>query len=324
MAANEDFTELSFVVVAFGEGGTSSDHQFEQDGVSHLVTGLQNNKTLKRFSFSACSMSDRDKSRIVTALEGHPTLEHLGFDISSSYESNNINKTPERLIHLLSLQTCNICSLELTGEVIDLGLMLELLQNNKSIKRLSLSDCDLHDGALSKLFKIVCQIQNLTHIDLSRNEISTFPSVLDHASDGFLKKLRVLDLEGNPIMKKKDSTKDQKALLQLLQSAPQLGYAVYPDATEQSDFVTPLIKHHLDWNRCGRILMTEHENEALPLSMWPLVFGRVNRILQKDRDLLLLKQPRHRIPLLDSPDPRPNALYQLFRSVHPHFLSCQR
>jgi hypothetical protein len=87
-AENQNFTELSFADVQFDEDRFD---QFEDAGaVSHLVTGLQSNKNLKRFVFSWSSgISDRGKSRIITALEGHPTLEHLGFDI----ESHQSNKT---------------------------------------------------------------------------------------------------------------------------------------------------------------------------------------------------------------------------------------
>jgi hypothetical protein len=289
----------------------SSDQPSGADAVSHLATGLQNNKTLKRFSFVSWIMSDRDRSRIITALKGHPTLEHLGFDILSA-ESK---KTPESLICLLSLQTCKVWSLHLTGEVIDLGLFLERLDRNKSLKRLSLSNCYLDDDDLLNLLRIVCKIENVTHIDLSNNEISKVP-VLDASI--FVKKLRCLDLGDNPIIEESDE-EDQSALLRLLMSAPQLGYVASPSTTQHFDLFTPLIKHYLDWNRCGRILATDHENKVLPLSMWPLVFARANEILQKDRDLL----QELRVPL-DSPDPRPNTIYQLFHgffSLHPRVLS---
>jgi hypothetical protein len=100
---------------------------------------------------------------------------------------------------------------------------------------------------------------------------------------------------------------EQSALLQLLMRGPQLGYIARPLTTETSPLATPLIRHYLDWNRCGRVLTTDHEN-ALPPSMWPLVFARANTILQEDKNQL-----NQLGEVCDSPDSRPSTIYQLFR-----------
>jgi hypothetical protein len=153
----------------------------------------------------------------------------------------------------------------------------------------------------------------VTHLDLSGNQISKFP-VLD--ASAYVKfrqsRLRSLYLDSNPIMPN-GNEEDQSALLRLLMSAPQLGYVAAPFTTETSSLFTPLIRHYLDWNRCGRVLTTGHE-KALPLSMWPLVFARANKIVLEDRNKCLrrwAKLDRHETR--DVPDRRPNIIFQLLR-----------
>jgi hypothetical protein len=326
---NQNLTELQFFEFGFDE--VSSDQPSAADAVSHLVTGLQNNKTLKRFSFSGCIVSDCESSRIITALEGHPTLEHFEFEprFITFLETpdplitrQSKKKITESLRGVLSLQTCKVCSLKVTGKVVDFNLLLEGLEQNKSLKRLSLIDCDLDDGDLLKLLINLWKIQNLTHLDLSRNVISKFP-FLDPSVFVSVRRIRLrsLNLEYNPIMKEGKENNNQSALLRLLMNAPQLGHVADPRTTETSDLITPLIRHYLDWNRCGRILPTDHET-ALPLSMWPLVFARANTILQEDR----IQRPEG-----DSPDRRPNVIYQLFHGFlflhlgvlsNSHFFNC--
>ncbi len=107
---NQNLTKLWFGSVNFGEA--SSDQPSDADAVSHLVTGLQNNKTLKQLSFCFGEVSDCGDSRIVKALEGHPTLEHLNLRAGTR---GQVNKNLKSLRGLLSLQSCKVCSLELTG-----------------------------------------------------------------------------------------------------------------------------------------------------------------------------------------------------------------
>jgi hypothetical protein len=238
LAESQNLTEL-LLFVEFAEA--SSDQPSAADAVSYLVTGLQNNKTLKRLSIPG--MSDQGCSRIITALEGHPTLENLEFSLM-----DQVDKTLKSLRGLLSLQTCKACSLGLSGQV-DLDLLLEGLEQNESlIKQLSLIACDLDDGDLSKLLRNLWKLQNLTRLDLSGNVISKFP-VLD-ASD-YVKvrqsRLRSLDLDDNPIMEE-SKEEDQSALLRLVISAPQLGYVACPHTTEHSD---PFLLSSIFLTFCG-------------------------------------------------------------------------
>jgi hypothetical protein len=173
---SNNFTTLQFREVNFGEASSDqpSDADADADAVSHLATGLQNNKTLKQFTLDHYEVSDRGDARIIKALEGHPSLEHLGFYIW--YRLGK--KTLESLRGLLSLQSCKVCSLKLIGantrKVIDLDFLLEALEQRKSLKRLSLYFCFLDDGDLSKLLRNVWKIRNWMHLlDLSGNGISS-------------------------------------------------------------------------------------------------------------------------------------------------------
>jgi hypothetical protein len=76
-----------------------------------------------------------------------------------------------------------MCLLNLTpevyGKVVGIDLLLEALEQSKSLKRLSLIKFDsLVDGGISKLLRKLWKIHNVTHLDLSMNHIFKFP-VLD-------------------------------------------------------------------------------------------------------------------------------------------------
>jgi hypothetical protein len=122
---------------------------------------------------------------------------------------------------------------------------------------------------------------------------------------------------------KEGKENNQSALLRLLMNAPQLAYVADPYTTEESDLFTPLIRHYLDWNRCGRVMTTDHENKALPLSIWPLVFARANKILQEDRNKCLQDwrwAQLDRREARDIPDRSPDVIYQLFHGfLSQHF-----
>jgi hypothetical protein len=251
---NQNLTELSFLRVDFCEA--SSDQPFAADAVSHLLSGLQNNKTLKRFSLNGCSfVSDCGDSRIIKALEGHPTLEHLKFSEFSIWRYNS--------------------------------------QHNYTRE------------SLSAILRNLWKIPNLTHLDLSGNDISKFPDLDASVFEKYRQsRLRSLDLCGNPIMGVSNE-EDRSSLLQLVMNAPQLGSIANPYSTETSKLVTPLIRHYLDWNRFGRVRTTDHE-KALPLSVWPLVFAIANEILLEERNQL------DQTGISDTADRRPNVIYQLF------------
>jgi hypothetical protein len=89
---NQNLTELLFRNVEFG-AASSDQPSAPADAVSHLATGLQNNKTLKRLSVNRCSfVPNRGGSWFIKALEealeGHPTLEHLNLKVFSVYPTS--------------------------------------------------------------------------------------------------------------------------------------------------------------------------------------------------------------------------------------------
>jgi hypothetical protein len=75
-----------------------------------LGTGLPEQQNLEKLFIQSMFVvsDDHGGSRIIKALQGHPTLEHLEFRFCFHEQ---INKRLESMGGLLSLQACKVCSL---------------------------------------------------------------------------------------------------------------------------------------------------------------------------------------------------------------------
>jgi hypothetical protein len=327
-ARNQTLKELSFLNASFEE--PNLEQPLAADAASYLVSGLQNSEALRRFIFYSCDAFDSEWARILKALEGHPTLEHLEFGRSSLYfdfadvHTGDYGETMKCLASLLSLPTCKVRSLRLNARLSHrekgiLHLFLEGLKQNKTLERLVLNHCRLDHHDLSNLLRNLWKFQKLTHLDLSGNRISKFP-VLDASVFVNMRqsKLTSLDLELNPALEDIDrivADEEHSSLLQLVMSAPRLGYIATPLLAGICHLFNPQIRLYLDWNRCGRKLRNTGHEKALPLSLWPMVFARASDILQEDRNAFLraaaFEIDSHRVRYPQ--DRCPNVIYQLFR-----------
>ena len=122
----------------------------------------------------------------------------------------------------------------------------------------------------------------LKSINIKTNNISSLANLNRLAPMGQSSKIREFRIDGNPVWKNaKDDDRD--ALLHFVRSNPELGHLGDAFDFAESDLYTPLTEHYLDLNRAGRILLSGNVSRpGIPLSVWPIVLERANRIFQNN------------------------------------------
>jgi hypothetical protein len=264
--------------------------------LSELLRGLE-----ARTSLEELEVHQFDIEPFLPSIQGHPNLRSLFFT------QNRINEDAIRALQkVFGHEDCQISKLRLFPSFtntrptsLEIDGIRSLLLESKSLRyfslhmRLGTKDAD---RLLSVLWKCPQQLECL---DLRWNEIASleFPEFYSQPKPC---RLRQLNVFANPVTSLSASSisrwspvapgnveKNQQWLRKLLEACPEL-YQLHhdpnhgfrsllggPDARASND-VDPEILNLVDLNRTGRVLIG---NCTLPLSIWPIVLARTNRVL---------------------------------------------
>ena len=243
---------------------------FDAAGITELARGLHENKSIKNLHFFGCGIDDEHVAELVTALRYHPSIEVLNF---------NANKcgTKGTLPIALMLQStgCNLRKLDLSFQRIDAGeqkldipLLAAALSKNTSLKTLELSSNGLDDEDAQVLADAVCDNSSLQELFLARNKITDVGITALAERIPEMKGLKKLSLWGNSFGE--EGAKELLAGLRCNTELEELDLFRQFQCSEQIIYFTYV-------NRGGRKILEKSPN-AVPLSLWPLVLERANKV----------------------------------------------
>jgi hypothetical protein len=283
---SQHFKELHMDSVTFADGA-----------ITEFASGLKRNSSLCILTVDQCILGDSELVELIDAVDSHPSLKELslGWNLGQRHTLVALGK-------VLSSRSCQLQWLDFSSQGADdgdgltglLGILAQGLQGNKSLTRLNLSSNGLLDKDIDDLGQILatCQLEKL---NLRRNEITHSGCV--SLTQNIPKSLKALDFSGN------DFDKEEAAChtLKLFDEHPQLWDGGYVASWDLDDSKLPIhqkIQHFKDLNRCGSRVLLMARGGAIPLSVWPIVLARANRVLHY---------------ISDSKERTPNAIFHLLQ-----------
>jgi hypothetical protein len=262
---SQHFKELHMDGVTFADGA-----------ITELAAGLKQNSSICVLYVNECDLGDVELAELVGAVESHPSLKEL-----SLHENKGQKHALVALGKVLASRSCRLEVLDFARQSFDggglvglLGPLAQGLQWNESLTRLDLSENGLLDEDMDDLGQVLatCKLENL---DLRENRIthSGFVSLTQNIP----KSLKEFDFSGNCFGKEEAACHS----LTLFKEHPQLWEdGFYWNVSESP--IHQKIQHFQDLNQCGRILLLARDG-AIPLSVWPIVLARANKVLVRSR-----------------------------------------
>lgn len=235
-----------------------------------LCRGLQRNKTLTSLGMADCQLIDTCIADLVTALQGHATLQSLDLS-NNSCAQQGLLALREMIVQTPNLHTLD---LKMQRQRLDLSLFapafLQSNNNNSSLKKLGLSNTSLQDNDVICLVDALLHNTTLQDLDLSDNRNVSDVAVLHLALH--LPRLHLVTLNLRKLQNRGSESVLQAMAegmrdndtLQLLR----IHYWRHVQYTRQILFCA-------NANRGGRRLL--RQQETVPLGVWPHVMERAFR-----------------------------------------------
>jgi hypothetical protein len=264
---SQHFKELHMDGVTFADGA-----------IGELAAGLKHNSSLCFLRVDECYIGDVELAELVGTVESHPSLKELSLGWNDGQQHALV-----ALGKLLASRSCRIEELDFSYQGISnsgltswLGpLARGFLQGNMSLRCLNLAWNRLLDKDIDDLEQILARTCKLENLDLYGNRIthSGFVSLTQNIP----KSLKEFDFSGNCFGKEEAACHS----LTLFKEHPQLWEdGFYWNVSESP--IHQKIQHFQDLNQCGRILLLARDG-AIPLSVWPIVLARANKVLVRSR-----------------------------------------
>ncbi|KAG7344567.1 leucine rich repeat LRR-containing protein [Nitzschia inconspicua] len=291
--------------------------------VEVLGAALHDNRSLQDIALVSCGLGDQDIETIIRSLYHHASLSTLRL-----YGNKCHRRGSHAIVFWLSQDDCTLASLQISHQnrptnrnrqtngltetnvattaqqQINNKLQLEhfvqawyqprvpttpslTIVNNRSLRQLRLNGNNLSDEDMQFIGPLLSCLTMLEELDLDSNNI-TDEGLHHFASHDDTSNLQLLRLSGNPL-----TTAASLSLLTILRKHPGLGSVTSNDFWKKHRCM-PRIRHFLDINGAGRMLLQRHSGSGqpinnhgttvpspnqpyVPLSLWPVVLARVNR-----------------------------------------------
>lgn len=263
----------------------------DEETVHELAAGIRDNRTIQDLHFMGCSLQDEWVEEILTALCHHPTITSL--DMNGNKAGPVASRALERLIRTNQSLTRLDISFQTNDEGINIPLLSESLQVNRTLRLLDLTNCQIDDVDAERICHVLCDApeatttttsSSLTDLILARNKITDGGIISISNLLSRMKTLKRLSLWGNPF-----NDEGARALAIGLQSNFVIEeidlFRTFP-CSDKIFYMTQL-------NRAGRKLMLDDvfvssststrastsstsTKITVPLGLWPLILDRAN------------------------------------------------
>jgi hypothetical protein len=232
-----------------------------------LCRGLQRNRTLTSLGMADCQLLDACIGDLVTALQGHPTLQSLDLS-NNSCAQRGLQALSEMIAHTPNLHTLD---LKMQRQRLDLSLLAPALHSNTtSLKKLGLSNTSLQDDDVMSLVDALLHNSTLQDLDISDNRKVSDVALLHLAQH--LPRLHLVTLN-----LRKMQNRGSESVLQAMAEGMQdndtlqllrIHYWRHVQYTRQILFCA-------NANRGGRRIL--RQQETVPLGVWPHLMERAFR-----------------------------------------------
>jgi hypothetical protein len=247
--------------------------RFHASGVDALCTCLQTNRHIQILDMGACYLGDAHVAQLVQSLRGHP-LKQLTLTLNSCHQLGIA-----AMYELLSSSTTSgsssqLESLDLSHQKDDhrklsLGPLVEALRVNRTLKRLQLSRNRLGASEIEPLLEALQENSTLQSLDLNNNIIGNggaqnIARALPHFRG--LEKLFLLnnEIDSNQSSLVLAESMKRNRHIQVLEIQPTLSHV-----RDIQFYAT------LNWAGRKRLFIGEsHNNNEVPLGLWPIVLER--------------------------------------------------
>ena len=222
----------------------------------------------------------------------------LDVEINDDTQTNLLSLT----LQLYQLKLLQIESLKIIARLRDMSeffhssLFLKHLSRFSNLDSLRLSSCNIDEVQFKTLlFFVLPNLPQLKCLNLKCNNIKSVRSIAQGLKNCRLAPnltLRFLDLDRNPIWKKiANDPEEAKAMCVFLRAFPtilRMGWC-FEKYRPCGDFSLSIIEveHELMLNFAGRSLVERvGMSRPLPLSVWPTVFERLNRAIERNLEAI--------------------------------------
>lgn len=248
---------------------------FREQSYSYIFRGLHENKHITTLAINHCNLWDEQLSALISSLLDHPVLCCLRLSSNQWGE-----RTLAQLAKLLAKEQGTLRELDLSGQLpitVDKANIQEFvnaLSRNTALESLFLENCKLDDSDAERLAQALVQNRTLKELNICDNKISdvgirTFSQRLPHMYG-----LEKLFLMGNPF-----GEEGAAAMLMAMETNVVLLEYFDDSVCCQSN----QMEYYTDLNRGGRKLLKGQMNQ-IPLSLWPFVLERIDKIHLPPRD----------------------------------------
>lgn len=240
---------------------------FSPDSIDVLCAALQSNTMLTSLKLVKCRLEDDEIARLVRSLEKNESLAELSLALNYAEDDAMM-----AICDLLRSPRSGLKSLNLAQQnpgMLDFVSFAAALCENRTLQRIDFKESfvqNMHVAALADALKRNRTVQelNLENCGLTDSMLSILTDRLEGCS-GLLK----LFLRNNDCRKQLGSgTLSRNTTLQVLEI--------------EQELMHPTVYYHLCLNRGGRQFLGTN---AVPTSVWPVLFSRVNTIFEKDDDI---------------------------------------
>eukprot|EP00980_Cylindrotheca_fusiformis_P010211 scaffold2271_cov130-Cylindrotheca_fusiformis.AAC.6 len=254
---------------------------FSPDSIDVLCAALQSNTTLKSLKFVRCRLEDDELARIVGSVENNQQLAELSLALNYAEDDTML-----AICNLLRSSRSRLESLNLAQQnpgMLDFLSFADALRENETLRKIDLKESfvqPFHINALADALSHNSTVQelNLETCGITDSMLSILLRQLEGGS-GLVK----LFLRGNDCSKPLDaSILKQNCVLQVLDI--------------EQDLMSADFYFHLCLNRGGRQFLNTN---GVPLSLWPVFFSRVNRMLETENDEAPESESHHGIGAAD-------------------------
>lgn len=234
------------------------------DSFAILADGLKGNTALKVLKLRSLGLNDENVNILLDSVKNHPSLESLDVSFNHCRRLDNLAaliNNPSSHVKELSLGYQNLWQ----SPKIEIEGFVRSLRSNKSLKSLSLARNKLTDSDMLLLATALACNANIERLDIRENflsddGISTLAEIIETGTG-----IRRISVVKNPFQ--------NTGALALLKAVMK-NHNVFQVDISDDTFKCREIRYECALNKGGRRLLFE-EN---PISIWPLVLERINRV----------------------------------------------
>jgi hypothetical protein len=251
----------------------------DRAAIRSMCIGLQHNKTLRNVTLKSCfaangqALPDENLASLLNALQYNPSLRSL--DISGNKCLRHGMNSVATLLEKTQLRILDLsCQVIDEGEFVSMASIVAVLGSTRSLESIELRFNKLDDRDVPYLAAALSYNTSIKYVGLANNRITNTGLSILASKIPSMKGLEHLVLNGNQF--DEDGTTELAKSLESNSSIKRLNL----DSTLSNH---DEVMYYADLNWSGRIDLLEKScNRAVIPGLWPLVFERVNRLLEEE------------------------------------------